>query len=187
MSEYKLFKAEEMDHIDPQNGIIIDVRTPMEHAEKHLSKGHMLMPLDELSPKDSIAGKGLSKGSSVYLLCRNDNRSRKAAERFTKEGFNDVYVIEGGLAACESHGHEVEGYDTRCAVAGSRPISLERQIRIVAGLLAAIGALLGLVVSPVFSIIPLFVGCGLVFAGVTDLCGMALILTKAPWNKRAGA
>ena len=63
------------------------------------------------------------------------------------------------------------------------PISLERQVRIAAGAIAALGALLGLMLNPLFSIIPLFVGGGLVFAGVTDRCGMALVLTKAPWNK----
>lgn len=187
MIEYKILKANEMDQIDPDNGIIIDVRTSMEHAEKHLSQGHMLLPLEELKDADALDKQEIDKSSSVYLLCRNDNRSRKAAEKFTKEGFNNVYVIEGGLNACENQGHEVDGHDTQCAVAGSRLLSLERQIRIVAGLIAAVGAVLGLIIDPLFSIIPLFVGSGLIFAGVTDRCGMALILTKAPWNKRASA
>jgi len=46
------------------------------------------------------------------------------------------------------------------------------------------GALLALFVNPAFVAIPLFVGCGLIFAGVTDRCGMMLVLTKAPWNKK---
>jgi hypothetical protein len=50
-------------------------------------------------------------------------------------------------------------------------------------LFAATGAALALFINPIFGIIPLFVGCGLIFAGVTDRCGMALVLTKAPWNK----
>ena len=69
------------------------------------------------------------------------------------------------------------------SVKAKGPISLERQVRIAAGLFAATGASLGLLVSPAFTIIPLFVGCGLIFAGVTDRCGMALVLTKEPWNK----
>ena len=31
-----------------------------------------------------------------------------------------------------------------------------------------------------------FVGAGLVFAGVTDWCGMAMLLAKLPWNQRSG-
>jgi len=185
MIGYKIFKANEMDQIDPDNGIIIDVRTSMEHAEKHLRQGHMLLPLEELKDVGALDKQEIDKSSSIYLLCRNENRSIKAAEKFTKEGFNNVYVIEGGLNACENQGCEVDGYDTQCAVAGSRPLSLERQIRIVAGLIAAVGAMLGLIIDPLFNIIPFFVGSGLIFAGVTDRCGMALILTKAPWNKRA--
>jgi hypothetical protein len=29
-----------------------------------------------------------------------------------------------------------------------------------------------------------FVGAGLIFAGVTDFCGMGLLLARMPWNKR---
>jgi predicted branched-subunit amino acid permease len=28
-----------------------------------------------------------------------------------------------------------------------------------------------------------FVGAGLVFAGVSGFCGMALLLARAPWNR----
>jgi hypothetical protein len=28
-----------------------------------------------------------------------------------------------------------------------------------------------------------FVGAGLVFAGVTDTCGMAMVLARMPWNQ----
>jgi uncharacterized membrane protein YfcA len=31
-----------------------------------------------------------------------------------------------------------------------------------------------------------FVGAGLVFAGVTDWCGMGLLLAKMPWNQQSG-
>jgi predicted branched-subunit amino acid permease len=29
-----------------------------------------------------------------------------------------------------------------------------------------------------------FVGAGLVFAGVTDFCGMGLLMARMPWNRR---
>ncbi len=54
-------------------------------------------------------------------------------------------------------------------------------------LFVAMGAALGLFINPLFAAIPLFVGCGLIFAGVTDRCGMALVLTKAPWHKILGS
>lgn len=69
---------------------------------------------------------------------------------------------------------------------GPKRISLERQVRIAAGALRAAGALLVLVASPWFALLPLFVGSGLVFAGVTDTCAMGMLLARLPYNRPAG-
>ena len=186
MTSYQTVRAEELQSLDPNASIILDVRTKMEHAEKRLTFGHAHIPLDELKPADFMMRHGLDKDSGVYILCRSGKRATQAAEKFVAEGYRNIYVIEGGIIACEDCGQKVEGHAANTNTASSQPkgpISLERQVRIVAGAIAASGALLGLLVNPLFSIIPLFVGCGLVFAGVTDRCGMALVLTKAPWNK----
>lgn len=186
MNNYQIFPAEKLGQIAPNTGLILDVRTPMEHAEKHLAFGHALAPLDSLDPTDLMMRHGLDKDAGVYILCRSGKRAAQAAEKFIHEGYHSVYVVEGGLLACEECGHDMKGH---AATGGTpktnlkRPLPLERQVRIAAGLITAIGALLALTLSPLFSLIPLFVGSGLVFAGITDRCGMALILTKAPWNK----
>ena len=57
-----------------------------------------------------------------------------------------------------------------------------RQVQIVAGSLAFAGALLAWLVSPWFIALSGFVGAGLVFAGVTDTCMMAMLLAKLPYN-----
>ncbi|MGI8617500.1 MAG: YgaP family membrane protein [Gemmatimonadaceae bacterium] len=75
---------------------------------------------------------------------------------------------------------EFEGIHIR---GGKRRLSLERQVRIVAGALAATGGILGFTVHPAFALIPAGVGSGLVFAGVTDRCGMALVLSRLPYNR----
>lgn len=183
---YDIFPAEKLDRIDLNNGIILDVRTRMEHAEKHLSFGHAHVPLDELKADDFMMRHGFDKDSDVYIVCRSGKRAAQAAEKFITEGYRRVHVVEGGMIACENCGHPVKGAETKNAaenVKANRPLSLERQVRIAAGAFAATGALLGLVVHPLFTLIPLLVGGGLIFAGVTDRCGMALVLTKAPWNK----
>jgi rhodanese-related sulfurtransferase len=186
MTQYKVVSAENLDKIDPNEGIILDVRTPMEHSEKRLAFGHALVPLDELKPVDFMMRHGLDKESGVYILCRSGKRATQAAEKFIKDGYRNINVIEGGIMACEEYGHKINGHDATgkpASDATKRPIPLERQVRIAAGLIVAIGALLALITHPLFALVPLFVGCGLVFAGVTDRCGMALVLTKAPWNK----
>lgn len=186
MTSFATINAKELDHMDPNQGIILDVRTKMEHAEKHIDFGHAHVPLDELKPSDFMMRHGFDKDGEVYILCRSGKRAAQAAEKFAAEGYKNVKVIEGGIIACEDCGHDIKGHGARTlanSVKTKGPISLERQVRIAAGLFAATGATLALFVNPTFSIIPLFVGCGLIFAGVTDRCGMALFLTKAPWNK----
>lgn len=58
-----------------------------------------------------------------------------------------------------------------------------RQVQITVGFLTAVGALLALTVDRLFAIIPLVVGSGLLFAGLTGFCGLALVLAKMSWNK----
>ena len=62
--------------------------------------------------------------------------------------------------------------------------SLERQVRIAAGSLVFLGTLCGVVIHPAFLAVPLFVGGGLVFAGLTGFCGLGELLKKLPWNVR---
>lgn len=186
MPSFATISARELDHVDPDRAVILDVRTRMEHAEKHIGFGHAHVPLDELSPTGFMLRRGLDKDADVYILCRSGKRAAQAAEKFAAEGYHNVKVIEGGIISCEDCGHDIKGHGTggKASVLKLKgPISLERQVRISAGLFVATGAALGLFIHPLFTIIPLLVGCGLIFAGVTDRCGMALVLTRAPWNK----
>jgi hypothetical protein len=67
-----------------------------------------------------------------------------------------------------------------------RVISLERQVRIAAGTLVLMGTLLGFLLHPAYLAISGFVGAGLIFAGVSDKCGMAMLLARMPWNQQTG-
>ena len=51
--------------------------------------------------------------------------------------------------------------------AQSNVLPLMRQVQITVGLISAAGAALALTVNPLFAIIPLVMGCGLLFAGLT--------------------
>jgi rhodanese-related sulfurtransferase len=151
---------------------VLDVRTPVEFAEVHVPQAQSI-PLDELNPKSLL----LDKNQPVYLLCRSGQRATKAAEKFSREGFTQPVVIAGGTLAWIDANLPV----TRGA---SKVISLERQVRIAAGSLVFIGVILGWFVSHWFFILSGFVGAGLVFAGISDFCGMGLLIAKLPWNKR---
>jgi rhodanese-related sulfurtransferase len=151
---------------------VIDVRTPVEFAEVHVPQARSI-PLDELKPSSLQ----LQKDQPVYLLCRSGQRATKAAEKFSREGFTQPVVVEGGTLAWIDSNLPV----TRSAV---KVISLERQMRIAAGAIVFTGVLLAHFVNFSFIWLSGLVGAGLVFAGITDFCGMGLLLAKLPWNKR---
>ena len=151
---------------------VIDVRTPVEFAEVHVPQARSI-PLDELKP----GALHLQKDQPVYLLCRSGQRATKAAEKFAKAGFTQPIVVEGGTLAWIDANLPVTRGTTKV-------ISLERQVRIAAGAIVFTGVLLARFVNPNFIWLSGFVGAGLVFAGITDFCGMGLLLAKLPWNKR---
>jgi hypothetical protein len=57
-----------------------------------------------------------------------------------------------------------------------------RQVQIAAGALVVIFVLLGQV-APIFRLLAALVGGGLLFAGLSGTCGMALLLARMPWNR----
>jgi len=153
---------------------ILDVRTPVEHREVH-AQGAVCAPLDVLDPKALMAGRNGSADQPLYVICRSGQRAAKACDKFVAAGFNNVVLIDGGTQAWEQAGLPV--------VRGQKSMSLERQVRIAAGLIVLLGIGLAHWVHPYFVYLSAFVGAGLVFAGVTDTCGMGMMLAKMPWNK----
>jgi rhodanese-related sulfurtransferase len=156
-------------NIDPRL-LLVDVRTPAEFQELRSSYAR-LMPLDKLDVDVIRSAKG---EGPVYCICRSGARALQAAQKLSDAGV-DALVVEGGTLAWEAVGLPVKR--------GRKTLSLERQVRIGAGLLVLAGLVLGWLVHPVFLLLCAFVGGGLVFAGVTGICGMAFVLGKMPWNQ----
>jgi rhodanese-related sulfurtransferase len=153
---------------------IIDVRTPIEFREMHL-EGARNVPLDNLDPAAVMKARNRPESEPLYVICRSGSRGRAAYEKFLAAGFSNIVNVDGGTLACIAAGLPV--------VRGKKMISLERQVRIAAGLLVLLGALLGWFVHPAFVFLSAFIGAGLIFAGVTDRCGMGLLLARIPWNR----
>jgi rhodanese-related sulfurtransferase len=152
---------------------LIDVRTPVEFREVHVSIAKNV-PLDRISaavnpeiPNDASA--------PTYVICKSGGRSKQACDKLVAGGYKNIVNVEGGTSACEQAGLPL--------VRGKKAMSLERQVRIAAGSLVFTGSLLAAFVSEWFIILPGFVGAGLVFAGITDTCGMGMILARMPWNQ----
>jgi rhodanese-related sulfurtransferase len=156
---------------------LFDVRTPAEYRELHAEPAR-LVPLDALDPEAIMRSRGGGGDAPVYVICRTGVRGKKACEKFLAAGYRDVVNVEGGTLAWEQAGLPV--------VRGTKAMALERQVRIAAGSLVLLGTALGAFWHPVFLGLAAFVGAGLVFAGVTDACGMAMLLARMPWNQAGG-
>lgn len=153
---------------------LIDVRTPVEFREVHVEFARNV-PLDQLDPAALMQARNGSADERLYVICRSGSRGQQACEKFLKAGFSNVVNIEGGTLACVEAGLPV--------VRGKKAISLERQVRIAAGLLVVTGSALGYFVSPYWIGLAAFVGAGLAFAGITDTCAMGMMLARMPWNQ----
>ena len=155
---------------------LLDVRTPPEFSNAHVP-GARLIPLDELNAGDCL--RNHTAGRPVFVLCQSGARAQKAIEKFEALGCYDAMLVEGGTQAWIDAGLPV--------IRGtSKVLPLMRQVLIVVGTVSAVGAALALTISPWFALLPLMMGCGLLFAGLTGTCGMALMLARMPWNRRAG-
>ncbi len=151
---------------------LIDVRTPVEYREVHVSCARNV-PLDQLNAAQFAAGR--SGTAPLYVICRSGSRGKQACEKFLAAGYTNVVNVEGGTQAWDQAGLPV--------VRGKKAISLERQVRIAAGLMVLTGSVLGYFVSPYWIGLSAFVGAGLTFAGITDTCGMGMLLARMPWNQ----
>jgi rhodanese-related sulfurtransferase len=153
--------------------LLIDVRTPAEFQELHAAPATSI-PLDQLDPSAAAALRA-APDQPLYVICRSGSRGRQGCEKLVAAGVTNVINVEGGTLAWEQAGLPV--------VRGKATISLERQVRIAAGSLVLLGVILAVALHPAFIALSGFVGAGLVFAGVTDTCGMGLLLAKMPWNQ----
>jgi len=61
--------------------------------------------------------------------------------------------------------------------------TLERQVRLAAGLIVLVASLLAATLNPRWIYLAMFIGAGLTFAGATNICGMAVLLARMPWNR----
>jgi len=153
---------------------LIDVRTPAEYREVHV-EGARLVQLDRFNATAVVASRRGAPAEPLYVICRTGSRARQACEKILATGFTNVILVEGGTLAWEQGGLPVKR--------GKKTISLERQVRIVVGTLVLTFTALGFAVHPYFLAIPAFVGAGNLFAGITDTCGMGLLLARMPWNQ----
>ena len=150
----------------------LDVRSPLEFSQAHI-KDSINIPIDVISTKIDE----LSADAKRYIVfCRTGNRSPMAADILIQSGINGVKVMDGGITEWQKKRLPV--------IKGKTVVSLERQVRGVAGSLVLSGMMLSWWINPAFISISIFVCCGLIFSAITDSCLMGMLLLKLPYNKK---
>ena len=181
MSTTLLDQEQQSEKLSDQRGLAtprnmplyIDVRTPQEFETVHIS-GARNIPLPDLHKYlDEL--KTLSSERPLTLVCRTQNRVKIAFEYLTNNGITNCDILEGGITDWVAQEKPV--------IKGQHRISLEGQVRAIAGGSILAGVALGFLVHSGFFLLPAIVGAGLLHAGLTDSCLMGMLLSKLPMNR----
>lgn len=159
--------------LDENRVILVDVREAVEYAQEHITQAQLL-PLSQFSSHQI----SVDHEKVIVLYCQSGRRSAQAARKLLAAGFHSVAHLEGGLPSWKAEGYPV-------AKKANAPISIFRQVQIVAGSIVFLGTVLGAFVAPQFLFLSGFVGAGLMFAGVTNTCALGMLLAKLPYNQRS--
>lgn len=156
--------------------ILVDIREPDEYRHEHIP-GARSLPLSSIQ-QGSTLGDDAPAAAPVIFHCQGGNRTAGNAQALVRAApGRKVMLLEGGIAAWKRAG-------LATARDGRQPLPIMRQVQIVAGTIILAGVIAGYAVSPGFFLLSGFVGAGLLFAGVSGWCGMALLLGKMPWNRQ---
>ncbi len=166
--------AEARRRVAEGSAILVDIREPLEHAREAIP-GAALRPLSGLC-EQSLAGLGGQDAPAIIFHCQSGKRTADNAVRLGVCRAPQAYILQGGLM-----GWKAAGFPT--ALDRTKPIEMQRQVQIAAGLLVLTGVLLAWLVAPGFVLVPAFVGAGLIFAGASGWCGMTTVLGRLPWNR----
>lgn len=157
--------------LDSGEAILIDVRESDEHAREHII-GARLAPLSAIDAHDFDR----DHHKTAIFHCRSGMRTQTNAAKLLAKGFPRAHYLEGGIDGWKGAGLPVH-------INRKAPIDIMRQVQMIAGSVVLLGIVLGSTLHPAFFALSGFMGAGLVFAGATGWCGMALLLKAAPWNR----
>ncbi|NJN83034.1 MAG: DUF2892 domain-containing protein [Caldilineaceae bacterium] len=158
-----------------EGALLVDIRNPDEYAREHIANAKSV-PVAALPAKiDTPHG-----SRQIIFHCRSGARTASNSALLADAAACEAYVLEGGLDAWKKAGLPV-------VCDRKQPMELMRQMQLAAGSMVLTGVVLGATVTPWFYLLSGFVGAGLMFAGATGTCGLAMLLQRMPWNRQAVA
>lgn len=151
---------------------LVDVREADELAA-------VSVPGAEAAPLSALSFLNLSPASAqkpIVFMCNSGSRTRANSDLLERVAAGPAWQVLGGVEAWQKAGLPVER-------SGKAVLPMNRQIQVAAGSVVLLSLLLSCL-SPIFIWVTAFVGAGLIYAGLTGVCGMAKLLAKMPWNKK---
>jgi rhodanese-related sulfurtransferase len=146
---------------------VLDVRSAAEFATGHVP-GAVNIPMEQIETRLADVPTG-----PLVVVCERGKRAEIVVGWLGNE--SRLTLLEGSTKARRDGGYPV----VTCAPCRR---TLERQVRLIAGLLVLAGTVLSVLVNVKWVYLAMLAGGGLTFAGATNICGMAILLAKMPWN-----
>jgi rhodanese-related sulfurtransferase len=171
---HQIILPEELKTLLSSGCCLVDVREPIEHAEEHLV-GAKLIPLGQLEKRAAE----IDRSAPVVVMCRSGKRGADALKKLQVLGIHEARNLEGGILAWKAAGFPV-------GTGAKKVFPLMQQVQLTIGLGVLIGTTLALTVHPNWVFLCAFFGAGLTMAGSTGWCGLAILMSKMPWNRVAG-
>ncbi len=170
----EIIQPAELKSLLPSGCRLIDVREPVEYAEEHIV-GAELIPLGQLERRSDE----IDRKTPVVVMCRSGKRGAEAMKKLQALGITNVRNLEGGILAWKGDGHST-------GKSRGSAMPLMQQVQLTIGLGVLTGAILAFTVHPNWVFLCAFFGAGLTMAGSTGWCGLAILMSKMPWNRVAG-
>lgn len=160
-----------------QSGTItlIDVREPDEFSAAHIPYARSIPLQDLITTLPQLT----QEGQPLLFQCQRGMRASNACNLVQSAVTGaTIYNLEGGIEAWAAAGLPILRKSTRSV------FPVMRQVQMIVGALVASCAFAGWMGIEAGTLFAMLFGLALMTAGITGWCGMALLLSKAPWNKR---
>jgi rhodanese-related sulfurtransferase len=159
------------------DALLIDVREPKEFMAEHIAYA-VSIPLAEIEHLTTHLN--IPAGKTLIFQCQKGGRGQKACDLHLslRDHHHEIRNLTGGIVAWKE-----EGFPVIATTEHHSRIPLNQQVLIGAGSLILSSTIVGLLGVQLGFFLAATFSLALIFAGFTGWCGMAIVLSKMPWNR----
>ncbi len=164
------------------DAILIDVRESNEFSEEHIAYATSL-PLSAVH--DLVEQLQIPASRKIIVQCLKGGRGAQACALIQEKEFykNELYNLEGGITAWKEANLPIVKNITESTKTAPTNQGIFSQVNLIIGGFISLFVLLGFLEITAGFILAGILGVALFFAGLSGKCGLAILLSKMPWNK----